>query len=78
MYEIRKRALEGTSVVEMCEESVDNIVQDIMDDFVVEGLHPEHWNIGGLRDNLKRVFDIDWEEEDDTLRDMSRSRAPRS
>jgi hypothetical protein len=40
----------------MVNEAVDNIVQDIMDDFVVEGLRPEHWNIQGLRENLKRVF----------------------
>ncbi|MCB9688491.1 MAG: preprotein translocase subunit SecA [Alphaproteobacteria bacterium] len=72
VYEIRRRALKGDSILEMVRESLDNIVQDMMDDFLVEGLRPEHWNIGGLRDNLKRVFEVEWTETDDQLRDMSR------
>jgi len=72
VYEIRRRALAGENVVEMVEEAVGNIVQDMMDDFVVDGLRPEHWNLPGLRENLKRVFELEWEESDDALRDFSR------
>ncbi|MEO0603369.1 MAG: preprotein translocase subunit SecA, partial [Myxococcota bacterium] len=72
VYEIRRRALAGENVVEMVEEAVGNIVQDMMDDFVVDGLKPEHWNLEGLRENLKRVFEVEWEESDDALRDFSR------
>jgi preprotein translocase subunit SecA len=72
VYEIRRRALVGESIAEMVREAVDNIVLDIMDDFLVEGLRPEHWSIGGLRENLKRVFEIEWEESDAQLRDFSR------
>ncbi|MEQ1564456.1 MAG: preprotein translocase subunit SecA [Myxococcota bacterium] len=72
VYEIRRRALYGESVTEMCRESIENIVQDVMDDYLVEGLRPEHWNIQAMRDNLKRVFDITWEQSDTELRDLSR------
>jgi preprotein translocase subunit SecA len=72
VYEIRRRALHGENVLEMVREAADNIVTDIMDDFLVEGLHPEHWNIAGMRTNLKRVFDIEWKETDSELRDHSR------
>ncbi|MEN0066280.1 MAG: preprotein translocase subunit SecA [Myxococcota bacterium] len=72
VYEIRRRALAGENVIEMVDEAVGNIVQDMMDDFIIEGLHPEHWNLQGLRENLKRVFDGEWEETDDELRDFSR------
>jgi preprotein translocase subunit SecA len=73
VYEIRTRALKGENVLDMVRESVENIVQDIMDDFIVEGLHPEHWNIEGMRENQKRVLGIEWEEGDDELRDHSRN-----
>jgi preprotein translocase subunit SecA len=72
VYEIRRRALHGENVLEMVREAVDNIVTDVMDDFLVEGLHPEHWNIAGMRTNLKRVFGIEWQDTDHALRDHSR------
>ncbi|MEQ1502266.1 MAG: preprotein translocase subunit SecA [Myxococcota bacterium] len=72
VYEIRRRALTGENVGEMIREAIDNIVQDVMDDYLVEGLHPEHWNVAGLRENLKRVFEMQWDESDNQLRDLSR------
>ncbi len=72
VYEIRRRALQGENILEMVREAVDNIVQDVMDDYLVEGLRPEHWNVKGLRDNLQRVFELKWTEPDDVLRDLSR------
>ena len=73
VYEIRHRALSGESIQEMVREAADNVIQDVMDDFVGEGLRPEHWNLKGLRENIQRVFDIEWEETDDVLRDRSRA-----
>ncbi|MBX2803793.1 MAG: SEC-C domain-containing protein, partial [Myxococcales bacterium] len=73
VYEIRRRALAGEDIIEMVRESVDNIAQDVMDDFIVEGLHPEHWNIEGMRENLNRVFGVEWTEDDDAIRDLSRN-----
>jgi len=73
VYEIRRRALSGEDIVGMVRESISNVVQDVMDDFVVEGLHPEHWNIPGMRENLLRVLGIEWPETDDELRDFSRN-----
>ena len=58
VYEIRRRALRRRrTCIDMCRRVVDNIVQDVMDDYLVEGLHPEHWNVSGMRENLERVFD---------------------
>jgi preprotein translocase subunit SecA len=73
VYEIRRRALSGESIREMVREAADNVVQDVMDDFVGEGLRPEHWNLKGLRENIHRVFDVTWEDSDDVLRDRSRA-----
>jgi preprotein translocase subunit SecA len=72
VYEIRRRALVGEAIPEMVNEAVTNIILDITDDFLVEGLRPEHWNIPGMRGNLKRVFELEWEESDNQLRDLSR------
>jgi len=72
VYDLRKRALEGDGIEDMVQESVDNTVEDIMDDYCDEGLHPEHWNLGGIRDNARRVFGIEFEESDEQLRDYAR------
>ena len=73
VYDIRTRALGSEGIREMIDESVEGVVEDMMDDFIQEGMHPEHWQIGKLRENLARVFGIEWEEEtDEELRDHSR------
>jgi preprotein translocase subunit SecA len=72
IYEVRSRALEGVGLQELVYESVDNVVGDILDDFMGEGLHPEHWNLEKARENLKKVLEVDWSESDESLRDFSR------
>jgi len=72
VYEIRRRALGAEGIREMCEEAIDSVVEDIMDDYIIEGLHPEHWNIPGMRENYKRVFDLEWPETDEEIRDFAR------
>ena len=72
VYEIRRRALGAEGIREMCEEAIVSVVEDIMDDFIIEGLHPEHWNIAGMRENYHRVFDGSWSETDDEIRDLAR------
>jgi len=73
VYEIRNRALRGENILEMVREAAGNIVGDVMDDFLGEGLHPEHWNLQGMRSNIERVFGITYEDEtDEELRDHSR------
>jgi preprotein translocase subunit SecA len=72
IYEIRCRALSGDDIVSMVEDSLSSVVQDIMDDFAGEGLHPEHWNVPSLRENYQGVFGIEWPETDEELRDFSR------
>jgi preprotein translocase subunit SecA len=72
VYELRRRALAGENIHEMIDEAVNGVVEDIMDDFIADGLHPEHWNVQGLRENVQRVFDVTFDEADDALRDNSR------
>ncbi|MEZ4320212.1 MAG: preprotein translocase subunit SecA [Myxococcota bacterium] len=72
VYDLRRRALGGENIQEMVDEAVNGVVEDVMDDFLEEGVHPEHWNIQGVRENIERVLDLSWEESDDELRDFSR------
>jgi preprotein translocase subunit SecA len=73
VYDVRRRALGNEGIREMVDESVKGVVEDMMDDFVQEGVHPEHWQVEQLRANLMRVFAVDWREEsDEELRDHSR------
>ncbi|NCG20405.1 MAG: preprotein translocase subunit SecA [Rhodobacterales bacterium] len=71
VYAIRRRALNAEGIVEMLEAAVENVVKDIVDDYMSDGVHPEHWNLEGVRANLKRVFDVEWPEDDEALRDHS-------
>src|SRR5690606_18486779 len=73
VYELRRRALAGENIAEMVEEGIKGVVEDVLDDYVAEGLHPEHWNIEGMRENMARVFDVAFDEGDDALRDFSRN-----
>jgi preprotein translocase subunit SecA len=72
VYELRRRALAGENIGQMVDEAIDGVVEDVMDDFIAEGLHPEHWNVEGARGNMETAFGVTFEETDDELRDLSR------
>jgi preprotein translocase subunit SecA len=72
VYEVRRRALGGEGISDMVRESIDSVIDDVMDDFLTEGLHPEHWNIDGMRKNINSVFSLTWDESDEEIRDWSR------
>ncbi|MCB9675429.1 MAG: preprotein translocase subunit SecA [Alphaproteobacteria bacterium] len=73
VYDLRRRALGGENIQEMVDEAVNGVVEDVMDDYLEEGVHPEHWNIEAVRENLGRVLDVTWSEGDDEIRDFSRN-----
>ena len=70
---MRRKALDGENIKEMVIEAFDGVVGDIMDDCVAEGIHPEDWDIDGLRERARRVFGLGWEESDAELRDHSQA-----
>ena len=69
VYELRRKALTGENVREMVVQSIEAVVDDVMDDCAQDGVHPEEWDVAGIRERLKRIFDIDWEESDEEIRD---------
>ena len=72
VYDLRKKALKGDGVFEMVIESVENLVEDIMDETCMEGVHPEQWDPPGMRDRLDRIFGLTWTDADAEIRDHSR------
>ncbi|MCO4744607.1 MAG: preprotein translocase subunit SecA [Proteobacteria bacterium] len=72
VYELRRRALAGEGVREMVIEAIENTTTDMMDEFAMEGVHPEQWRVGKLRTRLEKLYAIVWEETDDQVRDYSR------
>ena len=72
VYDLRKRALAGIGIREMVEEAIDNVIEDIMDDFAMEGVHPEQWKVDDIKANLEKAFNVVWEDHNDALRDLSR------
>jgi preprotein translocase subunit SecA len=72
VYDLRKKALVGDGILQMVDEALENVVTDIMDECVPEGVHPEHWQLTEARARLQRIFGITWPENDTQLRDFSR------
>jgi preprotein translocase subunit SecA len=73
VYDLRRRALAGDGIRQMVDEAVENVVHDLMDDCVPEGIHPEQWRASDLRARISRVFGIDWQDTDAQIRDHSRT-----
>ena len=71
VYDLRRRALEGEKIREMVVEAIEHLVDDVMDECIQEGSHPEQWDIDGVRERIGRIFGVVWEETDDELRDFA-------
>ncbi|MCB9743265.1 MAG: preprotein translocase subunit SecA [Alphaproteobacteria bacterium] len=74
VYEQRRKALMGDEDVvrEMAIDAIEGVLDDMMDDFIQAGVHPEDWDISSLRERLGEIFGITWEESDDQVRDHAR------
>ncbi|TVQ90545.1 MAG: preprotein translocase subunit SecA [Deltaproteobacteria bacterium] len=73
VYDLRKRALAGDGIRELIDEAVENVTFDLVDETCIEGVHPEHWQIGKLRERIEAVFGLAWEDTDDEIRDHARN-----
>ncbi|MEC7985781.1 MAG: preprotein translocase subunit SecA [Myxococcota bacterium] len=71
IYDMRKKALLGENIREMCIEAIDGLVEDISCSCIDASVHPEYWKIDQIRVQMKDIFDVDWEMSDEELRDMS-------
>jgi preprotein translocase subunit SecA len=71
IYDMRRRALEGDNIRGLVVEAIENLVDDVLGECVPEGVHPEHWDVDGLRERLSRIFTVAWEDTDEDVRDMS-------
>ncbi|RME24999.1 MAG: hypothetical protein D6798_09935, partial [Deltaproteobacteria bacterium] len=69
VYEMRRKALMGEEIKEMVQQAILHLVDDVMDECAPEGTHPENWDVETLRKRLQSIFDIEWEEDDDEIRD---------
>jgi preprotein translocase subunit SecA len=60
VYGIRKQLLEGLDQKELIvEDYVANILSDLLDEFAPERLHPDQWNMDGLKAKLAEQFGLD-------------------
>jgi preprotein translocase subunit SecA len=69
VYQMRRRALGGEDIRGMVLDSLNNLIDDIMDECCQEGVHPEDWDMGGVKERLQRIFGLVWEDDADELRD---------
>jgi len=71
VYEMRRKALEGDGIREMCLQALNHLVDDVMDECTPEGVHPEGWEVDKLKKRIAETFDLQWEEPEDEVRDFS-------
>jgi preprotein translocase subunit SecA len=71
IYDMRRRALEGENIREMTIEALEHLVDDILGETVPEGVHPEQWDVDGMRQRIQRIFTLEWDDTDEDVRDMS-------
>ena len=72
VYELRRKALAGDGIEPLIDEAMGNVVADVMDECCQEGMHPEYWDVEGVRKRIDKVFGIQWEDTDNEIRDHSR------
>ena len=56
IYEQRKKVLRGEQLWEDIEEMLDEVVEELIPDFIDEKQHPEEWNLKGLDDTVYKQF----------------------
>ena len=71
IYDMRRHALLGENIREMVLEAIDGLVEDISCECLNASVHPEYWKIQKIREYLKNIFGVEWEESDEQLRDLS-------
>lgn len=56
VYEQRKKVLRGEELWADIEEMLDEVVEEMIPDFIEEKQHPEEWNLKGLDDAIYKQF----------------------
>jgi preprotein translocase subunit SecA len=60
VYGIRRQLLEGLDQKELIvEDYVANLLSDVLDEYTPERLHPDQWNLDGLKTKLMEQFGLD-------------------
>ncbi len=72
VYELRRKALTGENVRAMMVEAIDALVEDLLDEYVVEGSQAETWNTADLIRRVEEVFALAWTETPEQLREFAR------
>ncbi len=71
VYDLRRRSLTGEGTDQIMQEAFVGVCEDIMDDCAQAGVHPEEWDIPGMRERMMRIFGVEWDDSDDALRDFA-------
>jgi preprotein translocase subunit SecA len=69
IYDMRRKALLGEGIRDMVAEALSNLVDDIMDETIPEGAHPESWDVETFRDRAEKILLVEFEEDDTEIRD---------
>jgi preprotein translocase subunit SecA len=73
VYGLRRQLLEGLDQKELIvEDYVANILSNLLDEFTPEKLHPDQWNMDGLKTKLAEQFGLDLNAEVPELHELTR------
>ncbi|HVT96410.1 MAG TPA: preprotein translocase subunit SecA, partial [Acidobacteriaceae bacterium] len=73
VYGLRRQLLEGLDQKELIvEDYVPNILSNLLDEFANERVHPDQWDVKGLKEKLSAHFGFDLDAESITPTEMTR------
>ncbi|WP_213974796.1 preprotein translocase subunit SecA [Tepidanaerobacter acetatoxydans] len=72
IYSQRRHVLESENLKDSIMEMIAQVVDRLMDIYASKEIHPEEWDISGLSEYLKDIFQISCEIDESKLEDISR------
>ncbi|NLU10753.1 MAG: preprotein translocase subunit SecA [Tepidanaerobacter acetatoxydans] len=72
IYSQRRHVLESENLKDSIMEMIAQVVDRLMDIYASKEIHPEEWDISGLSEYLKDIFQISCDIDESKLEDMSR------
>ena len=59
VYNERRKILEGKEVIESLQSSIEDIIEELIEAFIPRKSRPDEWDIKGLIEEYKRIFNIE-------------------
>ncbi|MEC8381250.1 MAG: preprotein translocase subunit SecA [Myxococcota bacterium] len=71
IYEMRRRALAGDNIKELIDTAIQSLTEDVLTECMDPNINAQEWDIDLLREHCTRIFELEWQESDEDIRDFA-------